>query len=107
MLPDDHSRVDPFARIDEQHPALLQIKQGVMHRLAISIADESPVSPALDGPPPRAIPGEQPVHNAAAARVGQELAVIADQTTARDVKGQPSLTASGRAHVTKLALTSA
>ena len=46
---------------------------------------------------------EQPVHHRGAARVGQQLAVIADQPAGRRIEHQPHAPAAGRPHLDHLA----
>ena len=64
-----------LAQIDEQLAAFLQAEQGVVHGLAGFGADEAAVAAALDHAGPRLVAGEGTVHDAAAPRVRQELAV--------------------------------
>ena len=66
--------------------------------------DQDAVLPALDRALIGAVLLEQPVHDAGAARVGEELAMIADQAARRGGEGQPRLAAARRAHVGHLAL---
>src|SRR5438132_230612 len=78
---------------DEERPAFLEIPQGVGDRDAAAVADQHAVAPPLDRTLEGAVAVEQPAHDAGAAGVGQEVAVIADQAAGRHQEGEPELAA--------------
>ena len=82
VLADHHAFVELLAGRDEEDAALLQHVERVADRLAIAHRDQDAVLAALDRALVRAVSLEQAVHDAGAARVGEELAVIADQAAA-------------------------
>ena len=104
VLADDHAFIDLGARHHEQLAALFQVPQRIGHRLAVAVGDQD----AVGAPGDRALVGriavEHAVDDAGAARVGEELAVIADQPARRRQEGQPRLARAGRAHVGQFAL---
>src|SRR5690606_23620301 len=104
ILAYDHPFVELLAGRDEQRAALLERVQGVGDRLALLHRDQHAVLAALDRALPRAVLLEQAVHDAGAAGVGEELAVVADQAAARGREGDAGLAAARGAHVGHLAL---
>src|SRR3954449_10407797 len=95
------SRWSPYhfvARRDEEDAALFEHVERISDRLALLHRDEHAVLPALDGTLIGPITLEQAVHDAGAARVRKELAMISDQAARRGREGQPRLAAAGRAH---------
>ena len=99
VLADDHAFVELVAGRDEQDAALLEHVERVGDRLAIAHRDQDAVLPALDRALIGAVFLEQAVHDAGAARVGEELAMIADQAARGGGEGQPGLAAARGAHV--------
>src|SRR3546814_502600 len=81
IFADDHAFIDRLARRDEQDAAIFKGIKGIAHRFARPVGDKDTVLAALDIALVRAIFLEQPVHDAGAARIGQELAMIADKAT--------------------------
>ena len=73
-------------------------------RLAAAVGDQHAGLAALDRALVRAVALEQAVHDAGAAGVGEELAVIADQAAARRREDQAGLAAARRALLGQLAL---
>src|SRR3546814_3096326 len=61
------------------HAAFLEEAERIGIGLAAAVGDQHAVLPPDDIALVRAVAFEQPVHDAGAARIGQELAVIADQ----------------------------
>ena len=103
VLAQDHALVDRLTGGDEQEAALLQIIKRIGHRLALLQADQHASPPGLDRSLVRRVVAEHPVHDAGAAGIGQELAVIADQAAGRRMEHQPCLARAGGAHLLHLA----
>src|SRR3546814_4239447 len=93
---DRHAFVDGAAGLDEDLAALFQVPQGVGNRLAGAVGDQDAVAPALDRALVGAVAVEQAVHDAGAAGVCEELAVIADEAARRRQEGDAGLAAAGR-----------
>ncbi len=104
VLADDHALIDLHARLDEERAALLEIPERVGHRVARAVRDENAVAAAFDFAAIGLVGMEDAVHHAGAARVGQELAVIADQAARGAVEDDARLARTRRAHVDHLAL---
>src|SRR6187402_928107 len=104
VLADHHALVELLAGVDEQDAAVLERVERVRHRLALLHADQHAILAALDRAGVGAVLLEQAVHDAGAAGVGEELAVVADQAAARRGEGHAGLAAARGAHVGHLAL---
>src|SRR4028119_1441463 len=88
VLADDYAFVELLSGRDEEDAALLQRVQRIGDGLALLHRDEDAVLAALDRALPGAVFLEQAVHDAGAARVGEELAVIADEAARRGREGE-------------------
>ena len=93
MGADDHSGIDIGAGRYKKRPALLQVPQRIGNRGTLGVryqdAGAAPLDRALVG----CITVEQTAHDAAAARIGQKLAVIADQAAGRRQKRETQFAA--------------
>src|SRR3546814_2003507 len=78
-----------------------------LNRLAGAVGDQDAVAPALDRALVGAVAVEQAVHDAGAAGVCEELAVIADEAARRRPEGDAGLAAAGGPHVDQLGLAQA
>ena len=83
VLADDHALVDLDAGADEQLGALLEVEQAVGVRGARAVGHEHAVRPVRDLARPRPVALADLVEQRGPARVGQELAAIADQAAHR------------------------
>ena len=102
--PIDHALVDARARRDEQHAALLQVEDGVRRAPTPSrSATMAPLVRAWIVAVPRRPAVEQRVHDAGAARVGEEARAEADQAARRDGELQPHAARAGVDHLGHLA----
>src|SRR3546814_10933400 len=81
IFADDHAFIDRLTGRDEQDAAIFKGIKGIAHRFARPVGDKDTVLAALDIALVRAIFLEQPVHDAGAARIGQEIAMIAEKAT--------------------------
>src|SRR4051794_30038702 len=104
VLADHHAFVEHLAGRDEEDAALFQHVEGVSDGRALFHRDEDAVLAALDRALVRAVALEQAVHDAGAAGVREELAVIADEAAAGRAERQPGFAAARWAHVGHLAL---
>src|SRR5690606_40319166 len=77
----------------------------VGHRFALFHADQHAVLAALNRTLVGAVLLEQAVHDARAAGIGEDLAVVTDEAAARGAEGDAGLAAARWAHVGHLALT--
>src|SRR5262249_61974923 len=66
--------------------------------------DQPAGAPALDRPLVGRIAVEEPAHDAGAAGVGEELALVADEAAGRRQEREPLLAAAGGPHLPELAL---
>src|SRR6516164_2269012 len=89
VLAHDHAAIDLPSRVDHHRPAVLEIPQRVGHGLALVVGDQHAVAAAHDLAPIGTIAVEQPVHDRGAARVGEQLAVIADEAARRRQEHEP------------------
>src|SRR3954449_7005705 len=87
VLADDHALVEHLPGGDEQHAAVFERAQRIGDRWPLLHRDQHAVLAAGNRALVRAVAFEQAVHDAGAAGVGQELAVIADQAAARRAEG--------------------
>ena len=76
----------------------------VGHRFALVGRDQDAVAAAGDLAAVRRVGVKQAVHHRGAARVGQQLAMIADQAARRRIEDQPHAAAAGGTHLDQLAL---
>ncbi len=104
MLADDHAAINLPARLDHHRAAVFQVPHGVSHGLALIGRDQHPVAPANDVAAMRTVGVKQPVHHRSAAGVGEEFALIADQSARRRIEDEPHPAAAGRPHLDHLAL---
>src|SRR5579883_1787320 len=104
VLADDHALVHLRAGRHEHRTAVLEVPQRIGNRRAVGGRDQHARSPALD----RALIGrvavEEPAHDAGAARVRQEFALVADEAAGRRLEDQPLLAAARGPHLLELAL---
>src|SRR4029077_8230272 len=103
VLADHHALVDRDAGIDEHRPALLEVPHRIGDGGALGVGDQRAVAPARDRPAIGTVFVKDAVHHAGAARVGQDLAVIADQAARGRVEPQPCLAGARGPHVLQLA----
>src|SRR5262249_29363748 len=99
---DDHALVDLRAGGDEHRAAVLEVPQGIGDGDAGIGRDEDAGAAAFDRTLIGRIAVEEPAHDAGAARVAEELALIADEAARRGKEGQALLAAARGAHVLEL-----
>src|SRR5216683_1762618 len=107
VLADHHALIDLRAGRDEHRPAILEVPQGIGDGDAVIGRDEDPRAPPLDRALIGRIAVEEAAHDAGAAGVAEELALIADEAAGRRVEGQALLAAARGPHVLELALAAA
>src|SRR6185312_17539140 len=88
----------------EQLAALFQVPEAISHRFAILGRDQNAIDAPADIALVRGVIQEHAVHHPGAARVGEELTVIADQAARRTVEDDTGLAGAGWPHVDHLAL---
>src|SRR5665809_49221 len=79
VLADDHAAINLPSGLDHHRPAILKVPQRIGHGVAGIGRAQNAVAPPLDRALMRRVGVEQPVHDAGTARIGEELALIADQ----------------------------
>src|SRR4029079_12763280 len=86
VLADDHAAIDLPAWLDHHRPTVLEVPQRIGDCLTLIGRDQYAVPPSLDRALVRRIAVEQAIHDAGTARVGEELALIADEPTRRGIE---------------------
>ena len=89
VLADDHAAVHLDARLDHHRPAVFQLPHRVGDGITLIVGNEHAVASAFDVALVRRVAVEQPVHDRGAARVGEQLALIADQAARRREEHEP------------------
>ncbi len=89
VLANDHAFVDGHGGLDEHLAAILQIRDGIGRHRAGSVGDQGAGRARGNRTVPRLPAGEQVVHDAGAARLGEELRAEADQAARRDAELEP------------------
>ena len=103
VLADDHALVDARLRVDHHGAAVLQVEERVGGGLAGGVGDQHAGAAAGDLALERRVVVEQAVHDGGAARVGQQLALVADQAAGRHVEHQALAAAARGAHLHEVA----
>ena len=104
VLADDHPLVDLDAGADEQLRALLEVEQPVGVRRPGPVADQHAGRPVRDLAGPRAVALADLVQQRRAARLGQQLAAIADQPAHREHELEPDAAVGVGGHLLQAAL---
>ena len=99
-----HALVDGFAGLDHQNAARLEIAECIADRFTGFGRDQDAVAATRDIALVGAVFFEQSVHDAGAAGVRQELAMIADKAARRGREGQAGLAATAGSHIGHLGL---
>src|SRR5262249_9467303 len=103
VLAHDHALIDASLWLDDHRPAALRVEERTGGGPASAMGD----APASLAPGDLAFvwyPAvEQAVHHGGAARIGQELALVADETPRRRVEHEPQAATAGGAHLLELA----
>src|SRR5690606_30509464 len=107
ILADDHALVHGHTRADEQRAALLEVPERVGDARAVGHADHDAAVATANRTGPGSVPAEPVVQHALAARVGEELAAVAEQSTRghaiHDARQARALALTGAAHLEHLA----
>src|SRR5262245_50699894 len=103
VLAHDHALIHPSLRLDDHGAAVLQVEERIRGGLAHGVRDEHASLPPGDVALERSPAVEEAVHHGGAARVGQELALVTDETARRRIEDEPPSPATGGPHLLKLA----
>src|SRR5690606_11822808 len=91
VLADDHALVKLVPRGDEDHAPVFQVPEGIGGSRPRGVGDEHTIAPPLDRALVGAIAVEEAMHDAGSASIGQEVAVIADQSSRGGEEDEPLL----------------
>src|SRR5262245_7734220 len=89
VLADDHPFIHRCPSWDEEHAALLQVKERIGNREPFTIRHQSAVGAALDRSLPGRVAIEQRVDDTGTARIGKKVGAETDQSARRNGKLQP------------------
>src|SRR5690606_16425401 len=84
---------------DEHAPTDLQAEDRVRYRFTFFGRDQRTVAASRQVALLRSVAVDQAVPDAGATRVGEEFALVADQTTRRDIENDAGLATAGGAHI--------
>ena len=102
MLANDHAAIHFPARLDHHRAAIFQLPHGISDGFALFIGNQHAIAAALNVALMRRIFVEQAVHDRRALGVGEQFALITNQTTGRCMEHQTQAIAAGWAHFQKI-----
>src|SRR6185312_7363608 len=98
MLAHDHSVINFPAWLDHHWAAVFKIPQRVRDGVALFIGNKHAIATALDRSFVWRISMEQTIHDRGTTRVGEQFALIADETACRRMKDKAQAAAARRLH---------